>query len=95
MRINCNQSLHKQKSSGMKAPMATNTGSMIDESSIEYGSGVRGPLGRRFFADFLSSTSSRYSSGSGSLGIGGSLGTSVTYTNIQSNEVNVLWDKYK
>lgn len=63
----------------MKAPMATNTGSMIDESSTEYGSGVRGPLGRRFFIDFLSSISSRYSSVSGSLGIGGSLGISATY----------------
>jgi hypothetical protein len=72
------QSLHKQNNNGMKAPMATNTGSMIEESSTEYGSGVRGPLGRRFFAAFLSSISSRYSSGSGSLGIGGSLWTSVS-----------------
>jgi len=77
-----NQSLHKQNNKGMKAPMATNTGSMIEESSIEYGSGVRGPLGRRFFPDFLSSASSRYSSGSDSLGIGGSLGTSVTITTV-------------
>ena len=61
----------------MKAPMATNTGSMIEESSTEYGSGVRGPLGLRFLPDFLSSTSSRYSSVSGSVGIGGNFGMSV------------------
>lgn len=60
----------------MNAPIATNTGSIIeDESSMEYGSGVRGPLARLFLpVDGLSSISSPlHSSTSGN---GGNLGTS-------------------
>lgn len=36
--------LHRQNNKGIKAPMATKTGNITDESSIEYGSGVLGPL---------------------------------------------------
>ena len=40
-------SLHMQKTSGMKAPMATKMGSMAVESSFSYGSRALGPLGLR------------------------------------------------
>lgn len=36
--------LQRQNSKGINAPIATKTGNIIEESSIEYGSGVLGPL---------------------------------------------------
>ena len=64
--------------------MATNTGSIVDVSSLEYGSGVRGPLGRLdcLEARVGAGSSTCGSSTSGACGAarsgsGGNSGTSV------------------
>ena len=77
------QSLHRQKTSGMKAPTATKIGSMAVVSSFSYGSLAFGPLGfrtflaSRFELSLVAAASPKYSSSSsGSTGRGGSLGQS-------------------
>ena len=69
------QSLHMQKTSGMKAPMATKIGNMADESSFSYGSLALGPLGLRFLPG-ESLTWSVIDSSSVSIGSGGNWGQS-------------------
>ena len=71
------QSLHIQKTKGMKAPMATNIGNMAEDSSSAYGSTARGPLGFRFLPDWESVIWSLIVSSSVSLGSGGSVGQSI------------------
>lgn len=70
-------SLQRQNRSGMNAPIAMNTGSMMEDSSAEYGSATRGPEGRRdLLPPTFSSVSSLPQSSASSVGRGGSLGTS-------------------
>ena len=71
------QSLHIQKTKGMKAPMATKIGNMAEDSSSAYGSTARGPLGFRFLPDWESVIWSLIVSSSVSLGSGGSVGQSI------------------
>lgn len=49
--------LQRQNRRGMKAPIAMKTGNITEESSMEYGSGVRGPL-VCLFRTIVSSSSS-------------------------------------
>lgn len=57
--------------------MATKTGNITDESSIEYGSGVLGPLVCRLRTGVSSSSSCMLWYSSGSCGIGPNCGISV------------------
>merc|ERR1719391_1114872 len=69
------QSRQRQKTRGMKAPIATKIGNMDELSSSVYGSATRGPLGF-LRADVDSLRSSATSSSSGSTGSGASFGKS-------------------
>lgn len=60
----------------MKAPMVIKIGNIMEESSNEYGSGVRGPLLNLVFTEVSSSSSIAGGYSSGSCGIGGSFGMS-------------------
>lgn len=83
--------LQRQNNMGINAPMAIKTGSMIEESSSVYGSGVFGPLGLRLDVGGTgtSSTSSRRHSSSvcrgGSFGISEGRGEKTHLTLVNEN----------